>query len=121
MTTKTIYVANDGTEFENEKECFDYEHQFDGIINSDVKFWDLQRNPLDKADIRNCLEICCVMYIPNQETAKIVNDAFNYFGIETPWSETVSDFDIGYFYYENYWVNIDKEIASLNEIINSLK
>lgn len=123
MTTKIIYIANDGTEFDNEEECYAYEHQFDDIINSDVKFWDLQRRPLDKSDIENCLETCCVMYIPNQEIAKIVNGTFKYFGIETPWSDEISDsdFDIGYFYYERGWVNIDKEIASLNEIINSLK
>ena len=121
MTTKTIYVADDGKEFDNEKECYDYEHQFDGIVNSDVKFWDLQRKLLDKSDIYNCLETCYAMYIPNQETAKVVNDAFVYFGIESPWSNSVFNFDIGYFYYERHWINIDKEIASLNEIINSLK
>lgn len=121
MTTKTIYIADDGKEFDNEKECYAYEHQFDDIINSDVKFWDLQRRPLDKSNIQYCLETCYAMYIPNQETAKIVNNAFKYFGVEAPWSETVLDFDIGYFCYERSWVNIDKEIASLNEIINSLK
>ena len=32
MTTKTIYVADDGKEFDNEKECYAYEHQFDGNL-----------------------------------------------------------------------------------------
>ena len=121
MTTRITYIADDGMEFETEKECFEYEHKHDDIVNSDVKFWDLQRQPLDKADIKNCLEICYAMYIPNEEIAEKVNDAFNYFGIESPWSDSVFNFEIGYFYYENRWISIDKEIASLNEIINSLK
>lgn len=121
MTTRTIYIADDGTEFDNENECYAYEHQFDDIVNSDVKFWDLQRKPLDKSDIKDCLETCYAMYIPNEEIAKVVYDAFEYFGIENPWSNSVLNFDIGYFCYERGWVNIDKEIASFNEIINSLK
>jgi len=41
MIEKIIYVADDGTEFEDEDECFDYERAIKfGDVEKDITFWD---------------------------------------------------------------------------------
>lgn len=41
MTKKTTYIANDGTEFENKKECEHYETRYKILIDTpEVIFFD---------------------------------------------------------------------------------
>ena len=65
-------------------------------------------------------EKCFGMYIPNEKCAKKVHELFNEIGCESPWSNYSEEFDIGYFIYSNYWVAIDKELKTLNDLRNSL-
>ena len=49
MTKKTIYIANDGTEFENKKECEQYEARYKALLdNPEVIFFDENLEPLTK-------------------------------------------------------------------------
>lgn len=45
MEIKTVYIANDGTEFENEEECLQYESSFTAMCEF-VQFYDRDFNPI---------------------------------------------------------------------------
>ena len=55
------YVADDGTEFEAEKECKEYEQEFDKIHLSMIMF----DENFDKIDVANacCLGNACYLYV----------------------------------------------------------
>ncbi len=120
MEIRTTYVADDGTEFDTEKECYEYEHRYDDIVESGVVFFDSKHNRMSSNDIIDCAERCLGLYVPTEESAKLVHELFRTIGCESPWSDYSSIFDIGYFVYENEWVAIDKEINRLTDLRNSL-
>ena len=120
MEIKTTYVADDGTEFDTEKECYEYEHRYDYIVNSGVVFFDSKHNRMPTDDIIYCAERCLGLYVPTEESAKLVHELFREIGYESPWSDYSSTFDIGYFVYENEWVAIDREMKRLTDLRNSL-
>ena len=55
------YVADDGTEFETEKECMEYEQELDKIHSSMIMF----DENFDKIDVANacCLSNACYLYV----------------------------------------------------------
>ena len=120
MEIKTTYVADDGVEFDTEKECYDYEHRYDNVVNSGVVFFDSKHNRMPTNDIVDCAERCLGFYVPNEESAKLVHELFREIGCESPWSDYYDNFDIGYFVYENEWVAIDREMKRLTDLRNSL-
>ena len=57
MTKKTIYIANDGTEFENKKECEQYETRYKALLDDpEVIFFDQDLKPLNKYNIRDAYD-----------------------------------------------------------------
>lgn len=120
MEIKTTYVADDGMEFETEKECYEYEHRYDNIVKSGVVFFDSKHNRMPTDDIVYCAERCLGLYVPTEESAKLVHELFREIGCETPWLDYYDNFDIGYFVYESEWVAIDKELKKLTDLRNSL-
>ena len=120
MEIKTIYVADDGTEFDTERECYEYEHRYDNIVKSGVVFFDSKHNRMPTDDIVDCAERCLGLYVPTEESAKLVHELFRTIGCESPWSDYSSTFDIGYFVYKNEWVAIDREMKRLTDLRNSL-
>jgi hypothetical protein len=120
MEIKTTYVADDGMEFETETECYEYEHRYDNITKSGVVFFDSKHNRMPTDDIVYCAERCLGLYVPTEESAKLVHELFRTIGCESPWSDYSSTFDIGYFVYESEWVALDREIKKLTDLRNSL-
>ena len=120
MEIKTTYVADDGVEFDTEKECYEYEHRYDDITKSGVVFFDSKHNRMPTDDIIYCAERCLGLYVPTEESAKLVHELFRELGCESPWLNYYDNFDIGYFVYESEWVAIDKELKKLTDLRNSL-
>lgn len=120
MEIKTTYVADDGVEFDTEQECYEYEHRYDNIAKSGVVFFDSKHNRMPTDDIVYCAERCLGVYVPTEESAKLVHELFRELGCESPWSDYSSIFDIGYFVYESEWVAIDREMKRLTDLRNSL-
>lgn len=120
MEIKTTYVADDGTEFDTEKECYDYEHRYDNIVKSGVVFFDSKHHRMSTDDIIFCAERCLGLYVPTEESAKLVHELFRELGCESPWMDYYDNFDIGYFVYESEWVAIDREMKKLTDLRNSL-
>ncbi len=120
MEIKTTYVADDGVEFETEKECYEYEHRYDNIVKSGVVFFDSKHNRMPTDDIIYCAERCLGLYVPTEESAKLVHELFRELGCESPWMDYYDNFDIGYFVYESEWVALDRELKRMNDLRNSL-
>ena len=48
MTVKTVYIADDGTSFNTEQACYDYEIKQSLIYNKDIKWFSETMHPLEK-------------------------------------------------------------------------
>ena len=110
------WVAEDGEEFDSEKECYDYEHRHDNLA-SKVTLIDRDGNLLDNtATFRKNIEDCYEMIIDDDETAVRLMDFFKYEGAESPW-DRYNGLDVvaGHYYYENGWRCVEDEIRKLED------
>lgn len=85
MRKVEYWVAEDGEEFETEKECYDYEHKDDELANAIILFKDedtiLERTSIFKKD----LELAHGFYVPTDDLAEELMDFFDYNRMESPW------------------------------------
>lgn len=133
MKTKTIYIAEDGTEFDDEKECQDYERKSSismANLQKYVHFFDKNGKEIhfDSAmsDFEDAYSSCVYMRI---DCTDIIDDFIELCeGIETPWnSNPVSllwDEDYlpkktGLYSYDNgYWEYIySEDVQKLNSML----
>ncbi len=111
---KTIYVADDGKQFDNEYECENYEFQ-KSINTSSLIALDLDKKII-KLNETN-IEDCYYVKISTEKDLKIFNKLSDYAGVSLANS-------VGEFYYDlnSYtWKNLNEEIEDLKERINRLK
>ncbi len=87
MRKVEYWVAEDGEQFDTEKECYDYEHKDDELANAIILFEDedtiLERTLIFKND----LEHAHGFYVPSDEIAEELMLFFNYNGMESPWDK----------------------------------
>ena len=121
MKTKTIYIAFDGREFEDETECYEYEmdKQFAEIQN-ELVMKDSKGNMVDIIDFDSCDYLVC----KTKRAAEILYEwAVGYFGYNVPWN-TKHAADEGYYFY-NYdteqWEDIEEKIDELEERLSFLR
>lgn len=80
MTTKTIYISNDGEEFESEEECLEYEKKRD--VHDAIIMFDSNRLPILDADSVAAFEDAEYLYILDSEKAKAffdyISEAYGY-------------------------------------------
>ncbi len=111
---KIIYVADDGTQFDNEHECENYEFQ------KNINASSLIALGLDKKIIKlneTNIEDCYYVKISTEKDLKIFNELNNYAGV------CLVD-SVGEFYYDfnsDTWENLNEEIEYLEERISRLK
>ena len=95
MTKKTIYIANDGTEFENKKECEQYEARYKALLdNPEVIFFDENLEPLTKHIIDedswcDLFNKSCYINIPSVECFDLLLEAYDEF-----WGLQFTDYDV---------------------------
>ena len=81
MEIKTIYIANDGTEFEDEDECLRYESSFTAMCEFvqlyDNRFNPIEWNPADYEAMWNRLYYIVIEPHREQEVEDWWNDTFN--------------------------------------------
>lgn len=133
MTKKTIYIANDGTEFENKKECEQYEARYKALLdNPEVIFFDQDLKPLTKYNIRDAydwselFENSYCINIPSVECFTQLVAAYDEF-LDMSFASYGSKDMLGlwrYNYVSECWENLikikaetDKIIEQANEII----
>lgn len=133
MTKKTIYIANDGTEFENKKECEQYEARYKALLdNPEVIFFDQDLKPLTKHNIRDAydwselFENSYYINIPSVECFTQLIDAYDEF-LGMSFASYDSKDMLGlwrYNYVSERWENLikiktetDKILEQANEIV----
>lgn len=108
---KIIYEANDGTVFDKESDCWEYE--------VGIKFKDVDNNEIhmyDNAGVQcSKLEECYYIKVDTDRAREYVEFMSNETGLSVP-----EDFDIGVCYCYNEadddWYSLDAEIKRLKEI-----
>lgn len=86
MEKKITYVANDGEEFEDEKECLAHERCLQvGAFGDHLRLWDEDMKPLDPAE-ENALDDAYFIYADTPEVREFVNEHFEGLFQEIGWS-----------------------------------
>lgn len=111
------WVADDGTEFETEEECINYENRYKTLEEKVVFISDgkIMKNIILYQKLRDC----DVIIVPDAESAKLLHKAFCDESFESPFYDN-DDYRSGIFEYNNGWVNIDEELVILQEKKNKI-
>lgn len=128
MIKRTIYIANDGTEFENRKECEQYENRYKQLLDiPEVIFFDENLEPLTKHIIDedswcDLFEKSCYINIPSVECFDLLLETYDEFwGLQfTDCDVTNSNNKIGLWRYNDLrecWENLTKIKAQTDKII----
>lgn len=111
---RTVYIADDGTKFDNEIECEQYERK-EKLKDNTIIMLDGNNKILDN-NIEN-FESCLAISIKNRKDLDIVYYMGDYTGCSCP-------YDTGDFYYNTYnheWEYLDTKIKDLEAELNSYK
>lgn len=122
MTTKTIYISNDGEEFETEEECLAYERNRDA--SGAVLMFAANRLPITDTDSITAFEDASYLYILDEERAKAffraIKDDYSY---AIPKLDEVTNFSL-YAYEEDRsgqsYMDLDDKIAELEVLRDEL-
>ena len=119
------YVADDGTEFEDEAECFDYERKIllTNFSNRGLKVYDYDKRELPIENyqrIEDFFDDSWFIIIPNEvkdELAEIIRDNYQF----DPFLYCILDSkdDENFFYWDedaDLWKNYKYELATLLEL-----
>ena len=72
MEIKTTYISDDGTEFDTEEECLQYEAVYKDT--SSVMLFDGGLNEMDSSDLKESYETASYIYIVNAQSARLLFD-----------------------------------------------
>ena len=129
MTKKTIYIANDGTEFENKEDCEQHEARYRAILdNPEIIFFNQDLEPLTKCNIMNddtwckLFEDSCYINIPSVECFNQLAEVFeDFFGIPFASYDVTNNNDMlglwRYSYVKECWENLTKIKAETDKIL----
>lgn len=104
------YIADDGTEFDSEDECLEYENRFSSIVNKIIFIQDREILDPKESNIKHCCEWCTAIYVPHEEDIEAISQMFDSFGVENPFNNCYCS---GIHYYEDGWISLDEEIEKL--------
>ena len=122
MRTRTIYISNDGEEFDTEEECLEYERNRDA--SDAILMFAANRLPIVDSDSVAAFEDASYLYILDAERAKAffraIKDDYSY---AIPKLDEVTNFSL-YAYEEDHsdqsYVNLDDKIAELEVLRDEL-
>ena len=78
---KIVYIADDGTEFNNEYDCRDYEWMLERKEVFDlIEFYDVDGNKIENIMTEDAYNIVWTIVVPTEEAAKAIVDLGNYQG-----------------------------------------
>ena len=123
MTTKIIYIAEDGEEFDTSDECLKYEKKRD--VHNAVIMFAGNRLPITDTDSVTAFEDSNYLYIIDAEKAKAffeyVSDAYC---LATPNLEEVEDHALFAYDYDHScqsYIDVDGKIADLEVLRDELR
>lgn len=121
METITIYVAEDGTKFDDERECIDYEDKMliQKVYDSGIRFYDYDFKQIEKENIVNSKDIIYI-YIPSEEAYYSLVSALDKYLFEINIIYTSN----GYYYYNSTtedYESLEENLKHLLTIKESLE
>lgn len=116
MRKVEYWVAEDGEEFDTEKECYEYEHQFDDLASRVILINSFNTVLDGLLNLKGAIEECSEMIVDDDKTAVELMDFFKYQGMESPWDKFNGlDVVAGHYYYEDGWHCVEDEIRKLED------
>ena len=122
MEIKTTYISDDGSEFDTEEECLEYEAVYKNT--SSVVLLDYEKHPLDMSDLVEAFNSCIYIHIVKKKEARLLLDYVeSYCGCGLPRNAIQEGhtyfYDDDFGYPENdYWVDLDE---MYDEVVSKYK
>ena len=113
METKIIYIADDGTEFDNEPSCEAYERSLlvDNLGNH-LRLWDEDMNPIDPKR-EYAIQEAYFIYTDTPEAREFVNVECDIY-TELGWDMVYAG------YIHNDWVDLSMELGRISKLLKAM-
>ena len=123
---KVVYIADDGTQFEDEDECKEYEYASEMKDKfPTTRFFDIHCKPMEFVGTWEFCESLFYFDARTQEEAELLHQFFIYHGYDSPWkrqrwNEKVTVSTGRYFYDtdEENWRNVEELYAVYQKMLN---
>ena len=130
MKKVSYYEADDGTKFEDERECFDYEfkQKIKDIMGKDLKLFNENREEITDCSFESVYDAFAIQVL-TIKGAKFLVEWANEYGVESPfdsWDIENKDEDLlGTWVYDAFdrggWTHLDKFKREVDELYFSLQ
>ena len=121
MTEKTIYIAFDGKEFEDEYDCREYELNTKlKDIGDDLLLYDKNGKKIEKIDNQLSAESIDYIVVKSEKAYEYFVEQMDYFGLNYPDYYNSPICSYYYDYDENEWINIKDRVQCLQLEIDKL-
>ncbi len=121
MTEKTIYIAFDDKEFDNEYDCREYELNTKlKDIGDDLLLYDKNGKKIEKIDNQLLAESIDYIVVKSEKAYEYFVEQMDYFGLNYPDYYNSPICSYYYDYDENEWINIEDRVQCLQLEIDKL-
>lgn len=118
---KYIYIADDGTQFNNYDECEEYEQlaPYQGKLDT-TAFWNSNGLQMSANEFLHDPDECFYMEVCDDNEGRVIDDFLqNYVKTDVPWNVDATTY-VGRYYYsvKDYaWHSLDEELGALRTIM----
>ena len=121
MEKVEYWRADDGTEFDTEKECYEYEHKYDELSKKVTLLRDFDHPLRRTGNFATDFEIAQVMIISDDETAEQILDFATEHGVENPFDRFNGlPVTAGTYYYDNSWHCLEYDSFIIQEKLDRI-
>lgn len=121
MTEKTIYIAFDDKEFDNEYDCREYELNTKlKDIGDDLLLYDKNGKKIEKIDNQLLAESIDYIVVKSEKAYEYFVEQMDYFGFNYPDYYNSPICSYYYDYDEDEWINIEDRVQCLQLEIDKL-
>ena len=121
MTEKTIYIAFDDKQFDNEYDCREYELNTKlKDIGDDLLLYDKNGKKIEKIDNQLLAESIDYIIVKSEKAYEYFVEQMDYFGLNYPDYYNSPICSYCYDYDENEWTNIEDRVQCLQLEIDKL-
>ena len=121
MTEKTIYIAFDSKEFDNEYDCREYELNTKlKDIGDDLLLYDKNGKKIEKIDNQLLAESIDYIVVKSEKAYEYFVEQMDYFGLNYPDYYNSLICSYCYDYDKNEWINIEDRVQCLQLEIDKL-
>ena len=121
MTEKTVYIAFDDKQFDNEYDCREYELNTKlKDIGDDLLLYDKNGKKIEKIDNQLLAQSIDYIVVKSEKAYEYFVEQMDYFGLNYPDYYNSPICSYCYDYDENEWINIEDRVQCLQLEIDKL-